>query len=165
MKASIFSAFVLAGLAIAAPHSSPSQQTARIQLEIEPDTFVQDEIPLDVRFSTENNPRIDSGISASVVSPDGVECQAFDANGDPLGPPFGEEPVQFADMPVAISAYFCSASNNNRDGYHGRPHEVHGVDSVGRAQGKARIQLETESDTFVQEEIPIGVKVSTKGEF
>lgn len=163
MKTSIFSAVAFASLAIAAPFSSRQEQTARIELEIEPDTFVQDDVPLDVLFSTADNPRLDSGISARVVSPDGVECQAFDDNENPLGPPFGEEPVQFSDTLVAIGAYFCSASSNN-NGNHGHNGNSTGDNNINN-QGQARIQLETSPDTFVQEEIPIGVEVSTRGEF
>jgi hypothetical protein len=158
MKASIISALVLSGFAVAAPLSSRQGQTARIELEIESDTFVQDEVPLDVLFNTVDNPRLAEGISASVVSPDGVHCQAFDANQQPLGAPFGSSAVRFAQDPVAIGAYFCSARSRGDNSGDSRVD-----DKMSAAQGQARIQLETSSDTFVQEEIPIGVKVSTKG--
>lgn len=161
MKASIISALVLAGFAAAAPLSSRQEQTARIELETEPDTFVQGEVPLDVRFDTAENPRLAKGISASVVSPDGVQCQAFGANGQPLGAPFGDSAVQFSDEPVAIGAYLCSAG-----GRADNAQDDNRVDDCNKqGQGQARIQLETSSDTFVQEEIPIGAKVSTKGKF
>lgn len=159
MKASIISAIALASVATAAPLVTRQAQAARIELEIESDTFIQGEIPLNVAFRTTENPRLARGISASVVTPDGVRCQAFDVNEQPLGAPFGDVAVQFSDEPVEILGYICKAGGNNDDAQD----DVN--DNVEVGQGQARIQLEVESDTFVQEEIPVGVEVSTDGEY
>lgn len=154
MKVSILSAVALAGFAIAAPLYSRQPQTVRIELQIEEDTFIQENIPIGAVVHTDDNPRLAEGMSARVVSPEGIRCQAFGENDEPLGEPFDEERVQFAAEPIPIGAYFCSPKENGDD-----------EDCEDeREQGNARIQLETSSNTFVQKEVPIGKEVSTKGE-
>lgn len=109
-------------------------------------------------FSTANNLGASKGVAATISDPN-VTCQTFSDNAGtiPLGSPFtADTPASFSatssggtesnlNDAVPIGAFFCSNS----------------ADSLPVADGSnvpstasARVQLEIESDTFIQRDVP-----------
>ena len=174
MKSTTISAATIALLVSLTSAAPTTQAVVRIQLETEIETFVQDTVPFNVLFKTANKRRLDSGLEAKIVGTTGipdsskVSCQAFDANNKPLGAPFTtvtDGVFSTNGQPVPIDAYLCSnmggetpASNMGANGA-----AVPKVDT--QSSTTARIELEFDSDGFIQEEIPIGQLVLTKSKY
>ncbi|KAI9702941.1 MAG: hypothetical protein M1836_008155 [Candelina mexicana] len=159
---------LLATLSSAVPTTPP---VVNIELEIESDTFIQDTVPFNVLFKTANNRRLASGLDATIQGTKGipddskVACQAFDANNKPLGGPFTKEnEATFSTngQAVPIAAYLCSNMNAQS------PRSDTGDNKAFAAntgiKSSARIQLEFESDGFIQGEVPIGQLFLTKND-
>lgn len=98
----------------AAPH--PVAAIARLEVEIEADTFIQDEVKADGKIFLTANTRFGThAIRASVNSATGadarkVSCQAFSdvAAKSPLGKPFGETVFTTnSNKPATLQAFIC----------------------------------------------------------
>jgi hypothetical protein len=110
MKVSVISALVLASFAVASSPQRRQENTARLEIEIESDTFTQEEIPLDTAMTAAKNPRIKSAQSLSITEPDNVKCQAYAPDGTAMKTPFDTKTtVDLADDPVAVGTYYCTA--------------------------------------------------------
>ena len=155
-SASLFAAL---GLAVPVPASS---ETVQIVLKTgDGDTAVGLTVTLNQVFSTADNRQGSKGVAATVEDPTAV-CQAFSDNAGTirLGSPFtADKPASFSatsnggtgsnpDDAVPIGAFLCSNSAS--------------VPST----ASARVQLEIESDTFIQRDIPADgsiFKIDTTG--
>lgn len=143
--------FVALGLAVPVPASS---ETIQVTVSTgDGDASVGLQVTLNQVFSTADNRGASKGVGAR-ISDEGVTCQAFSDNAGtvPLGSTFtADTPASFSatssggtesnpDDAVPIGAFFCS---NSADG------------SNIPSTASARVQLEIESDTFIQRDIPV----------
>lgn len=106
---------------VTAGHATPPPTTviARLEVEIEADTFIQDEIKADGRILLTANTRFGTqAIRASVNSATGadaskVSCQAFSDVGakHALGKPFGETTfTRDSNKPATLNAFICKVA-------------------------------------------------------
>lgn len=143
------SLFAAVGLAVPVPASGESVQI--VVKTGDGDSAVGLTVTLNQVVSTADNRGAAAGVAASIDDPS-VTCQAFRDNAGtvPLGSPFtAAAPASFSatssggtesnpDDAVAIGAFFCAASSAG-------PHTA----------ASARLQLEIESDTFIQRDVPV----------
>lgn len=150
----IGSTSIFAALAVAIPVPS-STDTVQIVLKTgDGDAARGFAVTINQLFSTKDNPQVSSGVAASIDDKTAI-CQAFSDNAAkiPLGAPFtAAKPGSFSDTSnggigsvpsdaVPIGAYLCSRSADGLKGSSG-------------SSATARVQLETESDTFFQNDVP-----------
>lgn len=184
MKATLVaSALLLSAVASAFPARRAAPRI-NLKLEISDDSgdeFTTQDIPFGQRFSTANNRQLSSGTSVSVNGADGVgpaaiTCKAFGGNDQVLAT-FGENTVKFAQEPVPISAFDCeltspsSSTTTSASSTTTSTSSTSTVTSSGvvlppigtgsNLGGFANIQLDIDPDTTIQQEIAIGVKVTT----
>ncbi|MCJ1464781.1 hypothetical protein MMC07_003394 [Pseudocyphellaria aurata] len=149
--------FAALGLAIPVPASS---ETVQIVVKTgDGDSAVGLSVTLNRVFSTADNLGASKGVAAT-VGDSNVICQTFSDNAGtiPLGSPFTEAtPASFSatsnggtgsklEDAVPIGAFFCS---NSADGLP----KPSGSNLPSTAS--ARVQLEIESDTFIQRDVPV----------
>ncbi|MCJ1423606.1 hypothetical protein MMC29_001490 [Sticta canariensis] len=145
----IASASLFAALGLAMPLKASSETVQVVVKTGDGDSAAGLTVTINQVFSTANNPLASKGVAASIDDPTAT-CQAFSDNAGkiPLGKPFtAKTPASFSatssggteskpEDAVPIGAFFCSNSPS--------------VPST----ASARVQLEIESDTFIQREVP-----------
>ncbi|MCJ1424709.1 hypothetical protein MMC29_002597 [Sticta canariensis] len=146
-SASLFAAL---GLAIPVPASS---ETVQVVVKTgDGDSAAGLTVTLNQVFSTADNRLASKGVAATISDP-AVTCQAFSDNAAtiPLGGPFtADTPASFSatssggtesqpEDAVPIGAFLCSGS----------------LDVPSESAATARVQLEIESDAFIQRDVPV----------
>ncbi|KAI9718698.1 MAG: hypothetical protein M1812_003872 [Candelaria pacifica] len=168
MKSTTISAATIALLASFSKAAPITQAVVNIQLEIESGTFIHDTVPFNIVFKTANSHRLSSGLGAHIQGTTGIS----DGRLGGLFTKRSQSTFSTNGIAVPIAAYLCSnkdskastsamsvdkASVPNNDAYKAAAANV-GT----KSSATARIQLEFESDGFIQEEIPIGQLLLTK---
>lgn len=186
----VTSTILFSTLAFALPTmKSRTDQTVNIKLETSDDSadeFTTQDIPLGVKFYTSQNPQLTMGTSVSVngapasINQVAISCTIF-GSGDHILGVFGPNTFKFSQEPVAISAIDCEITSSSSGGNPTSTVSVLspvGTDSAvpinnpgtvlpplgtgSNLGGFANIQLDIDSETTIQQQIAIGVEVSTK---
>lgn len=145
----IASASLFAALGLAMPLKASSETVQIVVKTGDGDSAAGLTVTINQVFSTANNPLVSKGVAATIDDPIAT-CQAFSDNAGtiPLGKPFtAKTPASFSatssggteskpEDAVPIGAFLCTNSPS-----------VPSTASV-------RVQLEIESDTFIQRDVP-----------
>ena len=163
------SLFAACSVALPAPAATSSTTVQIVVKTGDGDSAAGLTATLDQVLSTAGQPQAARGVAASIDDPT-VICQTFSDNAatKPLGAPFtAAKPASFsatsnggtgsklADA-VPLGAFLCSHSANGV-----KPKGPKG--STGGQTATARVQLETESDTFFQNDVPVDGSVFLTG--
>ena len=150
----IASASLFAALGLAMPLKASSETVQVVVKTGDGDAAAGLTVTINQVFSTANNRAASKGVAATISDPTAT-CQAFSDNAGTvrLGKPFtANTPASFSakssggvdskpEDAVPIGAFLCSNSPN--------------VPSAAPPVASARVQLEIESDTFIQREVPV----------
>lgn len=166
----IASASLFAALGLAVPVPASGEQVQIVVKTGDGDSAAGLTVTLNQVFSTANNPVASKGVAATIDDTTAT-CQAFSDNAGtiPLGSPFtADKPASFSatssggtesnpNDAVPIGAFLCSKSADGLPTANG---------SNVPSTASARVQLEIESDTFIQRDVPVDgsiFKIKTTG--
>ncbi|MCJ1270943.1 hypothetical protein MMC22_010842 [Lobaria immixta] len=155
----IASASLFAALGLAMPVPASSETVQIVVKTGDGDSAVGLTVTINQVFSTADNLGASRGVAATIDDPTAT-CQAFSDNAGTirLGKPFtADTPASFSakssggteskpEDAVPIGAFFCFKSAQ------GAPN---GGGNTVPSTASARVQLETESDTFIQRAVPV----------